>query len=274
MTVFIVILILFCTLNIFISDNLVEVNEYELSLDKLPPEFKGFTILQMTDNHIKNIDDIKTDKDFFSTAEKKVSSQGKKIDIVVVTGDLQDRGDKIIPGVIEFMSQISIKYPVYFISGNHDYNPYFSKALKKAGINFLDNESVFLQRVNSKIWITGISDLTRKLDNEDKAFKDLSINDFDIVLTHEPNNFKEIVNYGGDIILCGHTHAGQIRLPFLPVLYAEGEGFFPTYGYGFYSEIGPDRGKALMYVSKGIGYTNPVPFRFFNRPEITIFTLQ
>lgn len=267
-------LILAFPVNIYLSNNWIDINIYNLSPDKLPAEFKGYTILQISDCHIKNDNDITRNIAFFKKAEEEILKDNKKIDCVVITGDLIDDASKMTTEAATFAGDIAKEYPVYYVGGNHDPHGALSYELQKNGVNVIDNKNEKLTRGDSEIWITGIGDLFQKNNDEDKAFKEVPIDDFAITLVHEPNAIKTLVEYGGDLILCGHTHGGQIRLPFLPAIYVPGQGVFPKYSYGFYEEQRLDMGQAFMYVNKGTGHSNILNFRFFNRPEIAIFILE
>lgn len=268
-------LIIIFPVNIYLSNNWVKINKYVLKLDKLPSEFNDYTIVQMTDNHIKSTKDVELDKKFISKAEKKLKAQGKEIDCIVFTGDLIDEVQKPIPtGTLEMLAQLAEKYPVYLVQGNHDDREFIKERYADSGINVLKNESAKLQRGSASLWITGITDSLNNVDNEEGVFSNIPINDFNLVLVHAPNKFKILANYRADLILCGHTHAGQFRLPFFSVLYAPNQGIFPHYGRGFYEEKRPGKGASVMYVNSGIGYTRPIKCRFFNRPEIAVFTLE
>lgn len=272
--ILVILLIIIFPVNIYLSDNWIEIKTYKLSPDKLPEAFKGYTILQISDCHITNNEDILKNKAFFEQAEKKMLKENKKIDCVVITGDLIDNLSKMTTEAAEFAGEIAKKYPVYYVPGNHDPFGNLNSELVKNGVNVMTNKTEKITKGDSKIWITGIGDLMAKKNNEDKAFENVPIDDFDITLVHEPNGFKNLVGYGGDLILCGHTHGGQIRLPLLPVFFAPGQGMFPKYSEGFYEEQRLDLGQAFMYVNKGTGHSNELNFRFFNRPEIAVFILE
>lgn len=272
--IIIAVLVIIFPVNIYLSNNWLEVNQYTLKFNKLPDEFNGFTIVQITDNHIKSTKDVELNKKFISKTEKKLAGKGKKIDCIVFTGDLIDEAKKPLPaGTLEMLAQLARKYPVYFVQGNHDNMETINKQYSSLGINVLNNESIIVQKNSAKLWITGIADSLNGFDNEVEVFNKIPKDDFNLTLVHAPNKFKALSSYGADLILCGHTHAGQFRLPFIPVLYAPNQGILPKYGYGLYEGRDQVQGASIMYVNKGIGYTRPIKCRFFNRPEAAVFTL-
>ncbi|MCX8128608.1 MAG: metallophosphoesterase [Clostridia bacterium] len=276
MMVILAALLILVILNLYLSNTWVEVNIYNINPDKLPEEFNGYTIVQLSDIHFRNLRGLK--KDFMGIAEEKAGKMGIRIDCVCITGDLIDNGRGIITRVADYVGEIAKKYPVYFVGGNHDYKPGisgFEKLLSDRGAVILENDAVKITRGKAHMWMVGISDHQYGMDRPDLAFRDVAIQDFSITMIHEPVTFKELAKNGADFVMSGHTHAGQIRLPFLPVLYSPGQGFFPEYGYGFYTTERPDNAKAVMYVSKGIGYTGDrIGVRFTNRPEIAMFILK
>ena len=91
---------------------------------------------------------------------------------------------------------------------------------------------------------------------------------FTLLLSHRPELFEVYVTCNADLVLSGHAHGGQFRLPFIGGLAAPNQGLFPKYDAGLFSE-----GKTKMIVSRGIG-NSIFPFRFNNRPEVVLIELQ
>ena len=93
-------------------------------------------------------------------------------------------------------------------------------------------------------------------------------NSYTILLSHRPELFETYVCCGVDLVLCGHAHGGQFRLPFIGGLVAPNQGLFPKYDSGLYTD-----GKTNMVVSRGLG-NSIIPFRFNNRPEVVLVELN
>jgi predicted MPP superfamily phosphohydrolase len=87
---------------------------------------------------------------------------------------------------------------------------------------------------------------------------------FILVLSHQPSVIERIGKYSPDLLLCGHTHGGQVRFPLLPALYAPNQGLLPRYDHGWYKA-----GDMDVYISKGIGATY-FNVRLFNRAEVAV----
>ena len=95
-----------------------------------------------------------------------------------------------------------------------------------------------------------------------------SNSEFLLLLSHQPSVIHKIGDYKPDLMLCGHTHGGQVRFPFLPALYAPEQGLFPRYDHGWYRV-----GETDIYISKGIGATH-FHIRFYNRPEVMVVDVR
>ncbi len=254
-------------------DNRLEVTRYNMSSDKIPPSFNGFKILQVSDYHCDSIpgliDEIKRESP----------------DIIVTTGDMvHDRGS-YIPGVrlYEHLTEIA---PVYAVTGNHDVwrSDYreFESALGGTGVRTLHNERVILRRGGGEISLSGIDDpfsmnSAAIAKNVRKSLAELPrYNGYDILLFHRANLFDQLKRRGFDLILSGHMHGGQFRLPSGRGVVAPKSSwasdkmsvFFPRYVGGHYRAHGTD-----MLVNRGVGNPMLLP-RLFNRPEITVVTLN
>lgn len=256
----------------------LKVSRHKVALDGLPDFLDGFRILHISDLH--GDDPKKMNLNIW----KKIETLD--FDMAVITGDvIIDDFMEILPHM-EGLEAMAERAPVYYVEGNHDRRCYkkLIEFFETLGIRTLTNESV-LHTPNGKeesFEIIGICDLDSMRDRNYEFGGVLPLfekagSGFRLVLTHEPLLYDKIGGHGTatgraaetpQLVLAGHTHGGQIRLPFFPTLYAPRQGLFPKYGDGFYGD-----GGSKLYISKGVG-TTVFPVRFWNRPEITVLKLS
>lgn len=251
----------------FVGNDQIEINKFQVVNQDIPKSFDKYRILQITDLHAKDTEKIELN------IWKEIESL--EFDMVVITGDIVDSTpDAIVPHLGE-IEKLSSQGLVVFVNGNHDtYNySYYRKLvryLKEVGVVILENESLEVKKNNEIINIIGSSDYTNT--DYTPVFNEINRLDpqgFNLLLSHQPYIFDEINRNQVDLLMTGHTHGGQLRLPFLPVLYAPGRRPFPEYGYGWY-----EKNESKMFISKGLGATGILPFRFYNRPELVIYELN
>lgn len=243
----------------------------EVENEKIPAEFDGFKIAHISDLHnydwgVKLMDKIKKEKP----------------DIIAITGDLVDSSKTDFDIALKFIQEAKQIAPVYYVTGNHeawleDYTVLKEK-LEKENVNMMDDQTLFIEKANNKIQILGIQDpdfveagamnyiqgeIIRSKTNElvDKTY-------FNILLSHRPEHFAQYVDSGADLVLTGHAHGGQFRLPFLGGLVAPNQGFFPKYTAGLYQE-----NSTHMVVSRGLG-NSIISLRLNNMPELIIIELK
>ena len=253
-------------------DNRLETTHYTITSDKIPEEFDGFRIVQISDLHASAVPGL--------VAEVKKEEP----DIIVFTGDLvHDRGS-YNPGII-LAKKLALIADVYFVTGNHDLRrsdyKEFQDSLDKTGTITLHNESAVLKRDNAVIILSGIEDPISEekntiTDRIKASIKKIEKTDnYHIVLFHRANHMDSLLNEGFDLIISGHMHGGQVRLPngrgVCSPKSSWGSGspmLFPKYFAGHYAKSGTD-----MIVSRGIGNPMIIP-RLFNRPEMIVITLH
>lgn len=199
-------------------------------------------------------------------------------DMIWITGDLMDE-NKSIQAALDFLEGIQNKCPIYYVSGNHEYwndNPdLVFETIKSYGVTILDNESVTLNIRDSKITITGVidPDATLAYTGKEALKRSLSrVKDIDsqegyrVLLGHRPEHIEVYESYGFDLVVSGHSHGGQVRIPFLMNgLYAPNQGWFPKYAGGYYAYTDDTE----LIVSRGLSY-NPRLLRVFNPPEVVV----
>lgn len=200
-------------------------------------------------------------------------------DVIALCGDIFDHE---IPdeGADIFLAGIQGICPVFYVTGNHEYwtdpTDFYKKMdiLAKYGIRRLKGETVELQVHETKLYFSGIDDPDARWIERETSFSGqleaVKGNDgYTILLSHRPERFQAYCDSGFDLVLCGHAHGGQWRIPFLlNGVFAPHQGFFPEYAGGKYQ-----LGNTTMIVSRGLAReTTRVP-RFYNRPELVVIDL-
>ena len=267
-----IILIIVGAVYLYWGNNSLTVGRHTLSPANLPESFSGFRIVQVSDLH---------NKDFKGRLIRKISSLNP--DIIVITGDIIDSRHTDTDIALKFAENAVNIAPVYYVTGNHesrlkDIYPEFRESLENLGVTVLDCRSVTLEKNGDEIVLAGMNDLTfygsSTLDENTIVFKEMLNNlgrekgdRTGILLSHRPEIFDTYVESGFDIVLTGHAHGGQIRLPFVGGILTPNQGFFPEYDAGLYQKE-----NTSMIISRGLG-NSLFPFRIGNRPEIILCEL-
>jgi len=238
----------------------IAVRKYTIEILNLPQEYEGFTILHLSDLHSKWFGDGQ--KYLLQTINK------EHFDLIAITGDLVNKTNpKMEPG-LELIKGLKDK-PVFFVPGNHEWWSGYKmrKPLLSLGVHILENDSFKLKKGRRHLWITGVDDPYSGRDDLEKSLNNIDDNEPIILLAHAPEIFPKGVKSKIDLILVGHTHGGQIRLPFIGAIIVPGQSLFPKYDYGLYREE-----KTNMIITGGLGESS-LPIRFNIRPEIVLVTL-
>lgn len=253
-------------------DNRLEVSHYVVKNDKLPDDFDDFRIVQLSDFHC--------DK----TAGLFDAIKNEHPDIICVTGDMAHDTGSYLP-FIDLLKDLVNVAPVYIVSGNHDIwrNDYdeLIEECKKYGAFVLQNEGNYINKNDKSILICGIEDPSTIsygsiLEKISQSLEKLPNSDeFSILLFHRANLLDLFKDTDFDLILAGHMHGGQFRIPGIggvispkTNIMAKGRLFFPKYFGGEYTL----EDKKII-VSRGVGNKTFLP-RFYNRPEICTIILK
>ena len=268
--VFGVILILIAALIVCAAIDSRNIDVTRFTVSGAPEAFSGFKIAQISDLHNAE----------FGTDNQKLIDilKSEAPDAIVITGDLIDARRTNTEIAESFVRRCMEIADCYYVPGNHEarlggtYDA-FESALIADGVNVLRNGSVRIRKEMDAIRIVGVDDpafakASDAITNLDAALEALSSDDFTILLAHRPELIDEYSKWGIDLVLSGHAHGGQIRLPGIGGLYAPGQGFFPRYTSGNYTV-----GDTEMIVSRGIG-NSAFPLRVNDRPEVVIVTLK
>jgi hypothetical protein len=239
------------------------IKHIRLEYENLPKSFDSFKILHLSDLHIDG------HSQFAQSIINKID--GMQFDLCVLTGDyrfeVHGPSHNVYFGMKKVLSLINSKYGVIGILGNHDFADE-AEELERMGVKMLINESHEIRIDNESIWVAGVDDPHYYgCDDLDKALESVPEDAFRILLVHSPEIINEAAEHGISLYLCGHTHAGQICLPFIgPVIV--NANCPRKYVRGVW-----EHGKLRGYTSAGTG-SSCVPARFFCPPEIGIIELK
>ena len=239
----------------------LKTTEVEIKSEKIKDEI---TIVQITDLHGS---DFGMNNSFVINKIEKAEP-----DFVVVTGDMYTRGsDEGKNTALKLMSKIGDKYSTYFVNGEHDNEEAFIAELKESNVSVLDYKSEDITIGKTDIRLYGITNVyyspTFDLGNEFTLDK----SKYNILLAHISNK-DAFASFGMDLCICGDTHGGQVRLPYIGGLYGT-NGWLPevrdknAFVKGLYKHENTD-----FFISSGLG-NYPIPLRFLNRPEIAVIKL-
>lgn len=239
----------------------LEISEYQVEIAGLAESFDGFRLAHVSDLHY----DGKLNDGFYQECIKQLKKL--KPDLIAVTGDVISRGAD--PEMAyDIMSKMQAPEGVAVIRGNHDFKGkgrQVKNILEKAGCMVLDNRETIVRKGKDTLHIAGVEHpWNRDRDWDRKLISGRETTT--ICLTHTPDNFMRAAQAGAGLVLCGHTHGGQIRVPlFGPVLCPT--KFSKKYDQGFFK-----RNQSILYVSRGIG--SIFPLRIGCVPELTLFELK
>lgn len=227
----------------------------------LPPAFDGYTVLQLSDLH--------GDASLRAMARVREMIGGLTYDLCVLTGDYRGPTHGPHGPAVKIVAELlpAITTPVFGILGNHD-TVRMVPDLEDLGIRMLMNEAAAIERDGARIHVVGVDDPHfYRAENIEKAVATVPDDDFSILLAHTPEIYRQAAHAGFDMMLCGHTHGGQICLPGGIPITLDSE--LPRrLGAGAWAHHG-----MAGYTSRGAG-TSIVPVRFNCAPEITLHRLE
>lgn len=251
------------------------VSEISISSNRLPAPFSGFRIAQVSDLHNAEFgEDNTTLLQMLSECQP---------DIIVITGDLIDSQHTDIEIALSFAQEAAKIVPTYYVTGNHEAScseyDTLKAGLEDTGVIVLEDEITYLDRDGEIIALLGLADpnftIKGDLFGEVPAMVSTKLKNmleqesvYSILLSHRPELFESYVACGVDLVLSGHAHGGQFRLPCVGGLIAPDQGLFPRYDAGLFTD-----GNTSMIVSRGLG-NSIIPIRFNNRPEIVLIELN
>lgn len=251
----------------------LEITHRTVELARLPAALDGLRIAQLSDFHFEQY----TEPYFVRETVAQVNRLAP--DVVLLTGDYVSEGPmprafgaKSSYRCAEILSGIQCRER-WCVLGNHDVNvgaEIVTDALESHGLPVLANRHVAFERDGARIWIAGVKDVVRSDPDLDLAApRGLQAAQEPVILmVHEPDFADHVVRHGGvDLMIAGHTHGGQVRIPLVGALYE------PPLGRKYIEGLFHLKNDLQLYVNRGIG-TVELPFRLFCRPEITLITLR
>ena len=257
-----------------LDNALIHTTYTTVQIKGLPDSFSGYRIVQVSDLH----------NNLYGPGQSYLISciKAAKPDIIVVTGDLIDRNTHDVDNAMAFISRAVEIAPVFYVTGNHEsdvLNEYKDLMIRmnRAGVTELDNKSTSLVSDGDVITLAGIRDpafdwsrsSAETADAEiKKALEGCDREQVTVLLSHRPERLKTYAANGVDLVLTGHAHGGQVRLPFVGPIYSPSQGPFPKLTSGLYRE-----GETQMFVSRGIG-NGIAPYRFNDGPELAVIILE
>ena len=255
------------------ENSALERNTYTIRSPELPDVFDGCRIAQVSDLHNAEFGDRNQRLlEMLREAEP---------DMIAITGDLIDSRKTNIAVALAFAEDAVKIAPCYYVSGNHEarVSEYqnLKTGLEAAGVTVLDDAQVKIEVSGESITVIGVNDPSFHADylTSDAAVMDRKLSElsseaagFTILLSHRPELFDTYADHNMNLVLSGHAHGGQFRLPLIGGLIAPNQGLFPKYDAGLYSD-----GSTNMIVSRGLG-NSIIPFRFNNRPEVVLIELK
>jgi predicted MPP superfamily phosphohydrolase len=242
---------------VFIRRRWIRIRRVEVRVDGLPAALEGYTIAHLSDLHIGSIHGTDEAKRWVARAN------ALSADLVAVTGDLLSTGTHFHDQVVETLAALEGREGVYACLGNHDYyeEGRLCAALAARGVRVLRNEGIALAR---GLFVAGIEDAWRGAADIDAALEargDAPV----LLLAHNPVHFALATRARVDVTLSGHTHAGQVGLPFVEGGLAR---FTTRYAGGLFRE-----GSSTLFVHAGLGTTGPA-IRLGAAPEVVAIVLR
>ncbi|HLR14234.1 MAG TPA: metallophosphoesterase [Bacillota bacterium] len=251
-----------------IEPTLLTIHKHPIRSPKIDASFDQCKIVHFSDTHvgfqysIPQLNDLVTQINAVNP------------DIICFTGDLVDNPYTFnkFEEVTKALRNLQATYGKYWVYGNHDHGGYGTEQMKEtmvaAQFTLLQNESISIHKGDAHIHIAGLDDAILGKPHIEDALQHIKDDAFVCLLAHEPDIVDTVKNHAVDMQLSGHSHGGQIRLPFIgPLITPRMARNYVDGSYQF------DNHPMQLFVSRGIGTTR-LPFRLFCRPEFNVYTLH
>lgn len=250
----------------------ITTSHYVVADPKIPQGFEGFTIAQISDLH---------NKEWGNSLIKRLKKESP--DVIVITGDLIDSNHMDLKVALTFAQEAREVAPVFFVTGNHEawsgHYSAFKQGLIDIGVTVLEDEATTIEQNGDTITLLGLMDpaftpkaqfsyekegimtnILSEITTEQDGYR--------ILLSHRPETFSAYVQADIDLVLAGHAHGGQARIPLIGGVVAPDQGFFPDFSQGLH-----EKNNTRMIVSRGLG-NSIIPIRINNNPELVILRLE
>lgn len=264
--VLLILLVIVCFFIFFYyENNHLVVTEYHYRNAKISDTLNGYRIVQLSDIHNKVFG--KDNQGLLKMVRE------QEPNMIVITGDLVDSNHTNIDAALALVAQLTTICPVYYVTGNHEYwltnenQENLMNGLSNAGVIYLKDETKGISIGKDSFSLIGLDD-NSLFNSTLQELMNADHDDFTVLLAHEPQYLQQYSKTGVDLVLTGHAHGGQFRLPFLGPLVAPDQGFFPEYTDGIHIW-----GDTTMIISRGLG-NSVIPIRLFNDPEIVTVILE
>ena len=240
-------------------------SHYVFRSPKVKGALEGFRITQVSDLHNRQYG--RDNCRLLALAEAQLP------DLLVITGDLTDSYHTDLDKALDSAARLAKLAPCYYVNGNHEQRmsrerqEEFYRRLEQAGVTVLRNEAVVLG-LGEGFRLLGVDCSQGRTETLWELMRDRPAGELNILLSHKPHYAKYYEQAGVDLVLAGHAHGGQWRLPGVGGLFAPGQGPLPKYTAGMYR-----LGNTVMCVSRGLGNSS-FPLRIENKPELVTVTLR
>ena len=238
----------------FRLQNKVQLTRYSITLPHYPPNIPQLKIAFLSDFHAG----LATHPQIIRRSVDLAIAE--KPDIILLGGDFVDFDASYLKDVIPRLQRLHAPLGVFSVLGNHDLwsdNARIQQELQEIGIELLINRGVFLPPPFDNIYLSGLDEWFTGAPDTIRAFAEKG--KINLVLMHNPANYIDIKSHACDVAFCGHTHAGQITLPFGFPIVMPRQPYCRKFSYGKY-QVGKN-GTSSLIVTSGIGY-HLLPFRF------------
>lgn len=249
---------------VFIERYLVRFNRYRIAVPRLPKAFEGVRIVHVTDLHYGTL----VPYAFVEGLVRKINSLNR--DMVVCTGDyIHERRSTVqIDRIWPLLGRLEAREGVYSVLGNHDHWGDTERSLywlDKTGQN-VRGRAVAVERGGQRLWVAGIGDFWEDSVGVDEALEGVPEDECRIVLAHNPDSADTDYSARVDLMVSGHTHGGQVVVPFYGPL------VLPVKNKNYASGLVTTTKDEQVFISRGIGWAI-YPVRFNCLPEIPVLEL-